>query len=60
MLPLIAKYGGYAHGTKKVLGTITIDDINDEKNTKEYAIRPSYGDDCWHDIMKFRVTEETL
>lgn len=60
MLALIAKYGGYAHGTIKEHGTITIADLNDEKNKKEYAIRPSYGDKCWLDIMTFRVIEESL
>jgi len=60
MLPLIANYGGYAHGTNKEHGAITIADLKDEKNKKEYAMRPSYGDKCWLDLMKFRVSEEAL
>jgi len=34
--------------------------LKDEKNKKEYAMRPSYGDKCWQDIMKFRVSGDTL
>ena len=60
MLPLIANYGGYAHGTIKEHGSITIADLKDEKNKKEYAMRPSFGDKCWLDIMKFRVSEDAL
>jgi len=60
MIPLITKYGGYAHGTNKEHGAITIADLKDEKNKKEYAMRPSYGDKCWLDIMKFRVDENSL
>ena len=59
MLPLIANYGGYAHGTNKEHGPITIADLKDEKNKKEYALRPSYGNKCWLDIMKFRVNGST-
>ena len=60
MLPLISSHGGYAHGTNKEHGPITIADLKDEKNKKEYAVRASYGDKCWLDIMKFRVKEEAL
>jgi hypothetical protein len=60
MLYLIVNHGGYAHGTNKEHGAITIEDLKDEKNKKEYAMRPSYGDKCWLDIMKFRVSEEAL
>jgi len=60
MLLLIKSYGGYAHGTNKEHGEITVTDLNDEKNKKEYAMRPSYGDKCWMDIMKFRVDEGSL
>jgi hypothetical protein len=60
MINIIATYGGYAHGTIKKLGEITIDDLKDEKNKKEYAIRPIYGDKCWLDIVKFRVNEDSL
>lgn len=50
MILLVIKYGGYAHGTKKEYGPITVDNLN-----KEYALRPSYGDACWKDIIRFRV-----
>lgn len=56
MLPLIVNYGGYAHGTVKENGPITLADLKDEKNKKEYALRPSYGDACWKDILSYRVT----
>ena len=60
MCSLILKYGGYAHGTNKEYGDIKIEDLNDDKNKKEYAIRPSYGDECWKNILKFRIDEEAL
>ena len=60
MLILIANYGGYAHGTKMEHGAITLSDLKDEKNKKEYAIRPIYGDKCWLDFIQFRVYEESL
>jgi hypothetical protein len=60
MIQLIERYGGYAHGTKKEHGPITIADLSDEKNKKEYALRPSYGDACWRAAMEFRVGEDAL
>lgn len=60
MLPLIANYGGYAHGTIMEHGAITLQDLKDDKNKKEYALRPSYGDMCWLECMKFRVSEDSL
>lgn len=60
MLSLITEYGGYAHGTNKEHGSISIADLKDENNKKEYTIRPLYGDKCWIDIMKFRVNGDTL
>jgi hypothetical protein len=60
MLTLISMYGGYAHGTIKEHGPITISDLQDEKNKKEYALRPTIGDKCWVDIMKFRITDDQL
>jgi len=50
MIPLIVQHGGYAHGTIKEYGKITAD----LDQTKEYAIRPTYGDKCWKDFMRFR------
>ena len=54
---LIEKYGGYAHGTIGELGKITMDDLNDKGNQKEYALRPKYGDKCWNEMLQFRVDE---
>jgi hypothetical protein len=55
--PLILLYGGYAHGTIGELGTMTIDDLNDVNNQKEYALRPKYGDKCWVELLNFRIDE---
>lgn len=53
---LIAKYGTYAHGTIKKLGKISKKDLDCNSNTKEYALRPKYGDKCWNDLLRFRIT----
>ena len=55
--PLIVKYGGYAHGTIGELGEITIEDLNDTNNQKEYALRPKYSDKCWNELLNFRINE---
>lgn len=57
---LIVDYGGYAHGTKKVNGPITHETVGCEGNTKEYALRPTYGDACWKALMRFRIGDEAL
>jgi hypothetical protein len=54
---LIYKYGGYAHGTVQKLGKITEDDLDNQENDKEYAIRPKYGDKCWIDLLNYRVQD---
>ena len=54
---LIVKYGSYAHGTIGRLGEITMENLNDTNNTKEYALRPKYGDKCWNEILNFRIDE---
>jgi hypothetical protein len=56
MKKLILKFGGYAHGTIEKLGKITAKDLNG-KNTKEYAIRPMYGDKCWKELLKYRIED---
>jgi len=58
--PLIEEYGGYAHGTIGELGEITMDDLDDTKNPKEYALRPRYGDKCWIELLNYRVNEITI
>jgi hypothetical protein len=57
---LIAKYGSYAHGTIQKLGVISAQDLEDHTNDKEYAIRPKYGDNCWNELMNFRVDENSI
>jgi hypothetical protein len=54
---LIIQYGNYAHGTIKKLGKITIEDLNEVDNKKEYSLRPKYGDKCWIELLQFRVNE---
>ena len=54
---LIYKYGGYAHGTVQKLGKITEDDLDNQENDKEYAIRPKYGDKCWAELLNYRVQD---
>jgi hypothetical protein len=60
MKTLVVTYGGYAHGTIKEHGKITMDSLDDEKSIKEYAIRPTIHDDCWKALLAFRVTESEL
>ena len=57
---LILNHGGYAHGTIAQLGAITIQDLEDPNNDKEYAIRPSYGDRCWQALLPHRVQEDGI
>lgn len=52
MKKIIVSYGGYAHGTVKEHGIITIESLN-----KEYSLRPSINDDCWKVLLQFRVFE---
>tara|TARA_Y100000389_G_scaffold36225_1_gene30839 strand:- start:1768 stop:2463 length:696 start_codon:yes stop_codon:yes gene_type:complete len=58
--PLILKYGSYAHGTVRELGKITMKDLNDTNNPKEYALRPKYGSKCWNELLNFRIDEITV
>jgi hypothetical protein len=61
MYDLIIKYGGYAHGTKKVLGnTITLENL--KGRNCEYALRcnpnAKKGKDytLWNELLKYEVT----
>ncbi len=54
---IILDYGSYAHGTITKLGEITADDLNDTSNDKEYTIRPKYGDECWKQLLSFRIND---
>lgn len=58
--PLIVKYGSYAHRTIGELGEITIEDLNDTNNQKEYVLRPKYGDKCWNELLNYRIDEITI
>lgn len=55
LIELLLKFGCYAHGTVSKLGKITENDLKSKENTKEYALRPKYGDDCWKHLLKFRI-----
>lgn len=57
---IVVSFGGYAHGTIKEHGKITIESLNDEKSTKEYALRPTINDACWKALMPFKVSESGL
>jgi len=57
---IIVFHGGYAHGTNKEHGSITIDSLNDEKSNKEYSIRPTINDECWKALLPFKITEMGL
>jgi len=57
---IIVSFGGYAHGTIKEHGKITIESLNDEKSTKEYALRPTINDACWKELIQFKVPESEL
>ena len=57
---IILNYGGYAHGTIKKHGAITQDDLDNPTNDKEYAFRPKYGDKCWNELLKFRITDISI
>jgi hypothetical protein len=57
---IIISHGGYAHGTIKEHGAITIESLNDKKNTKEYALRPTINDECWKALLLHRVNENAI
>jgi glutamyl/glutaminyl-tRNA synthetase len=56
MKKIIASHGGYAHGTIREHGKITLESIGN----MEYAIRPAINDNCWKDLLPFRISEELL
>jgi len=59
MKRLIVDFGGYAHGTVKEHGPITMESF-DEKKVREYAIRPTVGDECWKALLPFSIPESSL
>jgi len=57
---LVVAYGGYAHGTNKEHGAITISKMENENNNCEYALRPVINSECWEQLMQYRITESSL
>lgn len=57
---LILKYGSYAHGTVKSLGSINKIDLDNDKNKREYALRPIYKRLCWNMLLQFRIYEADI
>lgn len=57
MRELIVRHGMYAHGTRQQLGPITWRDVQDETNTREYALRTRVGDACWRALLPYRINQ---
>jgi len=57
---IIVSHGGYAHGTIKEHGTITMESLNNDSIVKEYALRPTINDKCWKELMLFHINENKL
>lgn len=55
MKRIIIEFGGYAHGTIRENGIITIENLH-----YEYAIRTSINDLCWKQLLPFRISESIL
>jgi len=53
---LVKKYGGYAHGTIEEYGKIE----GELDESKEYALRPEVGSNCWNFILEYRINESDL
>ena len=60
MIDLIFKFGRYAHGTKKKHGEISMSDLRDKSNDKEYALRTTFGDHLWESMLKFSLKSEKI
>ena len=52
---IVFKYGNYAHGTLNKNGKRTFEAMNCDDNKNEYALRPKYGDNCWIELLNFKV-----
>jgi len=57
---IVVSSGGYAHGTIQEHGKITIETLNDDKSTKEYALRPTINDACWKALIPFKVPQSGI
>jgi hypothetical protein len=53
---IIVSHGGYAHGTLKEHGAISLETMTD----KEYALRPTVNDGCWKSLLPHRIAESEL
>ena len=52
---LIAKYGNYSRGSKKLHGPITEESLNDPDNINEYSLRIRYDSEPWKQLLDHRV-----
>jgi|SaaInl5LU_22_DNA_1037371.scaffolds.fasta_scaffold45750_4 hypothetical protein len=59
MVDLLAKHSSYAHGTKAKLGKISRESIMNNTDA-EYALRTTYGDALWSDLLEYRYTRSDL
>lgn len=59
IIKLIVLHGGYAHGTFREHGLITLDSLSIPTN-KEYVLRSSFNDRCWNALLPFRISESDL
>jgi hypothetical protein len=57
---IISSFGGYAHGTLKEHGNITLEKLEDPTNTKEYAVRPVFNNACWKALLQYRILESDI
>lgn len=60
MVNLVFKYGGYAHGTKKHLGNINLENLLSGLNDREFCLRPIYNSKLWKELLNFRIDEITI
>ena len=56
---MVLKYGNYAHGTLNKNGKRTFETLNDD-NKYEYALRPIYNDNCWNELLNYRVDKYNI
>ena len=47
----------FEHVVKEALdtGELTEEELDNQENDKEYAIRPKYGNKCWCELLNYRV-----
>jgi hypothetical protein len=56
---IVFKYGNYAHGTLNKNGKRTFESMNND-DLNEYALRPTYGDNCWNELLEFKVNNNNI